>query len=127
MFKDNHRRTRKCISVDCKDLLIDPQKFSFSLNGKFLAVGGRDGCRISVFELITDSKNKLHELILTAICYRGFFSANLKAIMFSPDNNFLMVTSDAGKIFLFEIGNAIKSKNNLKTVRKKEIKACLVI
>ena len=55
-------------------------------------------------ELITDSKGSLHEIVLLCICYRGFFSSHLKTITFSPDNNFILVTSDTGKIHVFHIG-----------------------
>ena len=46
---------------------------------------------------------------------------------FSPDNNFLAVTTDAGEIHLFYIDSAVKAKNNLITCRKNELKACMII
>jgi hypothetical protein len=78
-------------------------------------------------ELITDSKGSLHELILVCICYRGFFSSHLKSITFSPDNDFLLVTSDTGKMHVFHIGTFRLAKNNLRTVRKNEIKSIMCI
>ena len=69
---------RRLIALDCKDLLIDSQKFNFSADGKLLAAGSKDGTRIYVLELILDSKKSLHDLILLCICYRGFFSSHLK-------------------------------------------------
>lgn len=78
-------------------------------------------------ELITDSKGSLHEIVLLCICYRGFFSSHLKTITFSPDNNFILVTSDTGKIHVFHIGQYVSAKNNLRTVRKNEIKSCMII
>ena len=46
---------------------------------------------------------------------------------FSPDKNFLAVTTDAGFIHLFYIDRALKAKNNLVTCRKNELKACMTI
>ena len=39
----------------------------------------------------------------------------------------MAVTSDAGKVHIFDIGTAYRAKNNLKTVRKNEIKSCMTI
>lgn len=127
MFSESCSRNRKLIATDCKNLLTDCQKFSFSPDGILVAAGNKDGNRISVMELITDSKGSLHELILICICYRGFFSSHLKSITFSPDNNFLLVTSDTAKIHVFHIGTFRNAKNNLRTVRKNEIKSCMII
>ena len=44
MFQEKVSRNRKLIAIDCKGLLIDCQKFSFSLDGKLLAAGNKDGC-----------------------------------------------------------------------------------
>jgi len=46
---------------------------------------------------------------------------------FSPDNNFLAVTSDAGTIHIFYIQRVLNAKNNLITTRKNELKACMTI
>ena len=46
---------------------------------------------------------------------------------FSPDNNFILVTSDTGKMHVFNIGSFLSAKNNLRTVRKKEVKSCMII
>ena len=127
MFNETNSRNRKLITTNCKNLLNDCQKFSFSPDGKLIAAGNKDGNRISIMELITDSKGSLHELILICICYRGFFSSHLKALTFSPDNNFLLVTSDTAKIHVFNIGSYYKAKNNLRTVRKNEVKSCMII
>ena len=120
-------RNRKLVAVDCKGLLTDCQKFSFSPDGKLVAAGSKDGTRIAIMELITDSKGSLHEIVMLCICYRGFFSSHLKTITFSPDNNFILVTSDTGKVHVFHIGQYVRAKNNLRTVRKNEIKSCIVI
>ena len=52
MFQESANRFRKLIGVDCKDLLRDCQKYCFSQNGQFLAAASKDGCRISILELI---------------------------------------------------------------------------
>ena len=55
MFYEKMNRNRKLISVSCKDLLRDCQKFSFSDDGKLVAAVKNDGKRISIMELIEDS------------------------------------------------------------------------
>lgn len=127
MFQEKASRNRKLIAINCKSLLTECQKFSFSPDGTLLAAGNKDGCRVSVMQLICDSKGSLCELVLICICYRGFFSSNLKQMTFSPDNDFLLVTSDTGKVAIFNIGSFVSGKNNLRTVRKNEIKACMNI
>lgn len=94
---------RRQLVIDCKDYLVECQRFDFNHDGKLLAVGSSDGRRICLIELILDSKKSLHEVILIGICYRGWFSSHLKEMRFSPDNNFLIVTSDTGKIHIMDI------------------------
>ena len=125
MFSERSIRNRKLVTVDCKSLLTEPQKFKFSSDGQLVAVGSSDGCRISVLNLVENSKKSLCEAILACICYRGFFSTHIKSIDFSADKNFLCVACENGKISFFHIEKALKAKNNLKTVRKYEIKSCL--
>ena len=127
MFAEKASRNRKLIAIDSKSLLTGCQKFRFSPDGKLVAAGNKDGNRIFIMELITDSKGSLQELVLICICYRGFFSSHLKSITFSPDNNFVLVTSDTAKMHVFHIGTFLNAKNNLRTVRKNEIKSCMVI
>lgn len=123
----DNSRNRKLIQVTNTKLFKDCQKFSFSGNGQYLAIGSKDGTKISIVELIEDSKRSLHEVILIAVCKRGFWSCNLKTIQFSPDNNFVVVTSDNGSLQLFHVGLARLAKNNLKTVHKNHIKNCLEV
>ena len=127
MFYENKSRNRKLISVHCKDLLKDCQKFSFSDDGKLVAAVKNNGKRISIMQLVEDSQRRLHQLVLIAICYRGFWSQHVKCMTFSPDNKFLAVTTDAGEIHLFYIDSAVKAKNNLVTCRKNELRACMTI
>ena len=63
--------------------------------------------------------------MLLCVCYRGFFTSHLKAISFSPDNNFIVISSDTGTVHLFYIGKALVAKNNLATVRKTEVESIL--
>ena len=86
IFEESACRFRKLIGVYCKDLLSDCQKYHFSANGQYVAVATKDGCRISILELIQDRKRRLHQLVLLCICYRGFWSQKIKSIAFSPDN-----------------------------------------
>ena len=127
MFQESATRNRKLVTINCKQLLVECQKFVFSPDGRFVAAANKDGNRISIMELITDSKGSLHELILVCICYRGFFSSHLKSMCFSPDNNFILVASESAKIHVFHIGTFRNAKNNLRTVRKNEIKSCMLI
>ena len=62
-----------------------------------------------------------------AVCYRGFFKSHLKAIVFSQDNELLAVSSDTGTIHVFHIGAALRARNNLKHVRKNELRFCVHI
>ena len=55
MFYENKSRNRKLISVHCKDLLKDCQKFSFSDDGKLVAAVKNNGKRISIMQLVEDS------------------------------------------------------------------------
>lgn len=106
---------------------MDCQKFYFNEDGKLLAVGSEDGRRIFLLELIMDSVKSLHEVILIGICYRGWFSSHLKEMRFSPDDNFLIVTSDTGKIHIYDIKEHVAGKNNLKTVRKYQIERTMTL
>ena len=60
MFYENKSRNRKLISVHCKDLLKDCQKFSFSDDGKLVAAVKNNGKRISIMQLVEDSQRRLH-------------------------------------------------------------------
>ena len=41
-------------TVTDKKLFANAQKFHFSHNGELMAIGSKDGCRISVLKVITD-------------------------------------------------------------------------
>lgn len=96
MFSVDDMRNRKVISIVCKKLFKNAQKFSFSQDGRYIGVANKNGTKITILELIEDRKRGLHESILIAICYRGFWGCHIKTITFSPDNNFILVTSDNG-------------------------------
>ena len=92
-------------------------------------MGSKDGTKISVMELLMDdsSGRSLKEFILVAVCYRGFFSCHLKTMVFSPDNELLLISSDTATIHVFHIGPAFRAKNRLDHVRKHELKFCVHI
>ena len=56
MFAETNCRNRKLVAVDCRSLLTDCQRFNFSSDGKYIAACNKDGTRVSILELITDSK-----------------------------------------------------------------------
>ena len=45
------QRIRSLYTIDGPDLFNEAQKFSFSNDGKLMAVGSKDGSRISVVEI----------------------------------------------------------------------------
>ena len=91
-------------------------------------MGCKDGKKIYVMELLMDdSGHSLNEFILVAVCYRGFFSCHLKTMVFSPDNELLLISSDTSTIHVFHIGPAFRDKNGLAHVRKHELKFCVHI
>ena len=59
MFAENNCRNRKLVAVDCRSLLTDCQRFNFSPDGKYIAACNKDGTKVSILELITDSKQSL--------------------------------------------------------------------
>jgi hypothetical protein len=77
--------------------------------------------------LMDDSGLSLNEYILVAVCYIGFFSSSLKTMVFSPDNEILIITSDKSILHAFHIGPAFRARATLALVRKHEIKSCVSI
>ena len=59
MFMEESARNRKLIAADCQKLLSDVQKLKFSPDGRFIAAVNQNGTRISILELITDSKKSI--------------------------------------------------------------------
>jgi hypothetical protein len=55
LWSEECLRMRRLISAECADLFTDAQKFSFSNDGNFAAIGSKDGCRISVIEVGTEA------------------------------------------------------------------------
>ena len=110
-------------SVTDKKLFADAQKFHFSHNGRLMAIGSKDGCRISVLKIISDEFGGLLDMSLAAICYRGFRSCNLKEISFSESLEYMLVTSDSGTIHMFNIEAALLEDRPLSIVRSKEIRS----
>ena len=126
-FMDQSQKNRRLVAIDSTDLFTDVQKFCFSTDGKLLAVGSKDGSRITVMELqTTDDTGALAlELTIVAVCYRGFFSCHFKTMEFSPDNELLMISSDTATIHAFHIGPYLRAKHNLAFVRKNELLSCV--
>ena len=67
----------------------------------------------------------MQEFILVAVCYRGFFSTQLKTIVFSQDNELLIISSETGTVHVYAIGDAMRNQRTLKDVRKKELQSCV--
>jgi len=99
----SHSKRRSLFQVTDTKLFTNAQKFHFSHNGKLLAIGDRYGCRISVLKVHTDEFGSLLDMSLVAICYRGFRACNLKEISFSENLDYMIVTSDAGTVHLFDV------------------------
>lgn len=127
MFQEDECRNRKLIAIDCKGLLKDCQRFKFSPDGKFIAAANQNGTKISIIELIVDSRKALHNVVLICILHKSLFSSHIKSMSFSHDNYLVTVTSDTAKVHIFNISYMINAKHSLKIVRKNEIKACMMI
>lgn len=91
-------------------------------------MGDKDGKIISVLELCTDeeSASRPLEFTLVAICKRGFLKkGHFKTMVFSPDNELLLISSETAKIKVFYIGEYLRAKHNLVHVRKNELRSCI--
>ena len=110
-------------TVTDKKLFANAQKFHFSHNGELMAIGSKDGCRISVLKVITDEFGGLQDMSLVAICYRGFRSCNFKEISFSPSLEYMLVTADSGTIHMFNMKEALGESRPLNEVRSNEIRS----
>ena len=87
-----------------------------------LAIGSRDGCRISILKVHTDEFGSLIDMSLVAICYRGFRACNLKEISFSANLDHMIVTSDSGTVHLFDVRLAHEDRP-INIVRNQEIRS----